>query len=119
MARQVNWEMGGQSKAEQLDILMQQVFCVHGQVVNEWGVEVIEGDVPICVQELAVKEVENGQYDDGTGESGVEDGWQGLEFFEDTFPKGVCKASIREDGVSRVDAEVGAKSDRTKPVDLG
>jgi len=85
---------------------MQQVFCVCGQVVDERGVEVVEGDVPVSVQEPAIKEVEDREDDDGAGVGGTEDRWQGREFSEDAFPKRVCEASMREGSVGRVDAEV-------------
>jgi len=56
MVLQVNWETGGQGKAEQVWFITQQVFCVCGQVVDEQGVKVIEGNVPVGVQKPAVKE---------------------------------------------------------------
>jgi len=79
---------------------------VHSQVVNERGVEVVEGDVPVSVQEPAVKEVKDGEDDDGAGVGGMEDGWQGREFSEDAFPKRVCEVSVGEGSISGVDAEV-------------
>src|SRR5712672_775512 len=98
---------------------MQQVFCVCSQVVDKWGVEVIECDVPVSVQEPAVEEVEDGEDYNGAGVGGVEDGWQGREFSEDAFPERVCEASVGEGGVSGVDAKVGTEDDRAKPVDPG
>jgi len=106
MVLQVNWETGGQGKAEQVWFITQQVFCVCGQVVDEQGVKVVEGNVPVGVQKPAVKEVKGGQDYDGAGVGRMVDGWQGLELFEDAFPKGVCEASMREGSISRVDAEV-------------
>jgi len=88
-------------------------------VVDEWGVEVVEGDVPVGVKESAVKEVKDGQNYQCTGEGGTVDGGQGPKFFEDAFPKGVREVSVREDGVSGVDAEVRTERDRAKPVDPG
>jgi len=88
---------------------MQQVFCVRSQVIDEWGVEVVESDVPIGVQEPAIKEVKDGEDDDGAGVGGMEDGWQGQELSEDAFPKRVCEVSVGEPGegsVSGVDTEV-------------
>jgi len=85
---------------------MQQVFCVRGQVVDEWDVEVIEGDVPVSVQEPAVEEVEDGEDYNGAGIGGVEDGWQGRELLEDAFPERVREASVGEGSVSGVDAKV-------------
>jgi len=79
---------------------------VHSQVINEWGVEVVKGDVPIGVQEPAVKEVKDGEDDDGAGVGRTEDRWQGRELSEDAFPERVCEASVREGRVSGVDAEV-------------
>ena len=47
---------------------------MHSQVVNERGVEVIEGDVPVSVQEPAIKEVKGRQDDNGAGVGRMEDG---------------------------------------------
>ena len=50
---------------------------MRSQVVDERGVEVIEGDVPVRVEEPAVKEVEDREDDDGASVGRTEDGWQG------------------------------------------
>jgi len=79
---------------------------VRSQVINKRGVEVIKGDVPVGVQELAVKEVKDGEDDDGAGVGRMEDRWQGRELLEDAFPERVREASMREGQVSGVDTEV-------------
>ena len=75
-------------------------------MVDEWGVEVVEGDVPVSVQEPAIEEVEDGEDDDGAGVGGTEDGWQGRELSEDAFPERVREVSVEEGSISGVDAEV-------------
>jgi len=92
---------------------------VCSQVVDELGVEVVEGDVPISVQELAVEEVEDGEDYKGASIGRVEDGWQGQELSEDAFPERVREASMGEGGVSGVDAKVGTEDDGAKLVDPG
>jgi len=88
-------------------------------VVDKWGVEVVEGDVPVRVEEPAVKEVKDGEDDDGAGIGGTEDGWQGRELLEDAFPERVREVSVGEGGVSGVDAEVRTEDDGAKLVDPG
>ena len=79
---------------------------MRSQVIDERGVEVVESDVPIGVQEPAIKEVKDGEDDDGAGVGRTEDRWQGQELSEDAFPKRVCEVSMGEGSISGVDAEV-------------
>jgi len=69
-------------------------------------------------REPAVKEVKDGEDDDGAGIGGMEDGWQD-ESFEDAFPERVREVSVGEGALAGWTPRFETEDNGAKLVDPG